>query len=391
MFEALDKIYDVITKKMSCGSIEMNNTYGLQHPSAYLYVYPNSQWFYLTVDVVELILILFSSFLASFSFYIFITTPIFHNHLMRLIYGITVSYYAVMSSRVISMGYMLKHGYFTSSKMYLFTCVDFFDQIEFIRLSFMAAYLGALQCIIMERFIALYLISSYEKRSHSWITVLGIAIQMFGGLVVYTLLVKDKVNLILLSACATIVTIFGYIFFKIVQQINNKLYKAACSSDSYTLSHRYQLCENIRTSQILKRVSGLALWANLILEICIIINVFIENVIVRQVTLIVFNYVLVLYAITFVSIALLETEQWKRRSIEILKELQLSLKKPISVEDTSPPLQHSGISTVNLRIDPELKTLNGNRMTFEVHEETDVYFHSLYELWNTNYERRYTQ
>ncbi|KAI6202454.1 hypothetical protein M3Y96_00950700 [Aphelenchoides besseyi] len=400
MFEVLEKIYDVMTKKMSCGLHKMNNTYGLQHPSIYLYIYPNSHWLYLTVDVIELILIIVSSFLVSFAFYIFITTPIFHNHLMRLIYGIIVSYYAIMSSRVFSMIFMLRQA----SKMYLFTCVDFLDQIEFIRLSSMAIYLSSLLCIIMERFVALYLISSYEKHSHLWITVLGIAIQMFSGLVVYVLLVKgkpkvrillygylDKVNLIFLSAYAILITIFGYIFFNIVQEINNKLYKTACSCDSYTLSHRYQLCENIRTSQILKRVSGLAPWANLILEVCIIINAFIENVVVRQLTIIVFNYVLVLYSIMFIVIVILETEQWKRRSIEILKKLQISLKKPISVEDTSSPLQHSGISTVNLRIDPELKTLNGNRMTFEVHEETDVYFQSLYELWNTNYERRFTQ
>lgn len=61
-------------------------------------------WIYVVIDVFELICIAFSTVVVTFALYVFIQTPVFHKHLIRLFYCVAIVYYFIMLFRIIPIG-----------------------------------------------------------------------------------------------------------------------------------------------------------------------------------------------------------------------------------------------------------------------------------------------
>lgn len=81
---------------------------------------PSTEWIYFAIDTFELILWLFSTCIITFGFKVFLKMPIFHEHLMKLIYSIVILYYGVLVCRVTPIfiywvnGYAICKSYFKS-------------------------------------------------------------------------------------------------------------------------------------------------------------------------------------------------------------------------------------------------------------------------------------
>jgi hypothetical protein len=60
----------------------------------------NGYLFYLGIDVLELIVSLVASIVACFGLYVFMSVPLFHRHLMQLIYSIAANFFGILICRL---------------------------------------------------------------------------------------------------------------------------------------------------------------------------------------------------------------------------------------------------------------------------------------------------
>ncbi|KAI6183308.1 CRE-SRE-11 protein [Aphelenchoides bicaudatus] len=195
--------------------------------------------------------------------------------------------------------------------------------------------------------------------------VLGVAIGTF-------ILYYDIIDLSILTSLAMLANIAFILFFKKAEHINHKLYTGAkiFGLGVYTLTEKFQLSENIRTIRIMKRVVIMTGFMNIICQVTMVTTIISKDNIVREAAVSIFNFTILCIAILFVIIPMYTIPAWRRKSINIFKNIRIKLCFKNRVHEKSPtPLV--------------LRTLSGDRMTFNVLEERDMYFQSLSNAWNS--------
>lgn len=180
-----------------------------------------------------------------------------------------------------------------ASKVSIFSCVQWVAYLdyaqwvaylEYARFALMGSYICSQVSIVFERSMAIVFLSTYEYRAHAWIIALGFTLEAVAIVVCYMLLSYSKskfadslhlnldvigllpfviMGLLTNIACYLVgvlssisMNTLAFKFFIGIGKVNNFLYKNAFrNNDMYTLSQKYQLSENIRTSLMLKRIA----------------------------------------------------------------------------------------------------------------------------------------
>lgn len=70
----------------------------------------------------------------------------------------------------------------------MFSCVEWISIFEYARFGFMGCYACCIKCIVIERFLAIANLSTYENHEYAWVTILCIASQIVVGTLGFTCL-----------------------------------------------------------------------------------------------------------------------------------------------------------------------------------------------------------
>ncbi|KAI6216822.1 Sre G protein-coupled chemoreceptor [Aphelenchoides besseyi] len=190
-------------------------------------------------------------------------------------------------------------------------------------------------------------------------------------IVIFLYMSKGKSSYWVPFECAVLATAFLnwtiFASFMYVEQINYRRYKNAqnISVGLYTLNERFQLSENVRTSRVLKETMVLCCTLNTVCQVAVFVVYFSTNPLVRQVSVAVFNFTILFYAITFVANPMSTVPLYKRKINDLLHNFCCP----------------NTVATIQQLKTPVLIDLTGNPMTFNVSDETNVYFEALKKQW----------
>uniref|UniRef100_A0A914QXX2 Uncharacterized protein n=1 Tax=Panagrolaimus davidi TaxID=227884 RepID=A0A914QXX2_9BILA len=127
----------------------------------------------------------------------------------------------------------------------------------------------AMPLIICERIIATVYFRNYEKQQHLYFVAFIVFIQWGASFLTVFLLFNGYIPFLLVAAPGTLISFIFIALFFYVDHLNHKMYHESISEGcAYTLSQRYQLCENIRTSNLLRKCSVVS-------SICIPVGIFV--------------------------------------------------------------------------------------------------------------------
>lgn len=74
----------------------------------------------------------------------------------------------------------------------MFSCVEWIATIEYIRFGLMGSYACILKSVVVERFLALYNLSTYETHSYKWFTFVCITAQIGVGTAAFLLIYYSR-------------------------------------------------------------------------------------------------------------------------------------------------------------------------------------------------------
>lgn len=74
----------------------------------------------------------------------------------------------------------------------MFSCVEEIAVIEFVRIALMGGYLFALQCIVLERLLAIIFLTTYECQVNPWFTPMFIIAELLSIIVVFVFMCSSK-------------------------------------------------------------------------------------------------------------------------------------------------------------------------------------------------------
>ncbi|KAI6198538.1 Sre G protein-coupled chemoreceptor [Aphelenchoides besseyi] len=190
-------------------------------------------------------------------------------------------------------------------------------------------------------------------------------------IVIFLYMAKGKSAYLLPFECVVLGTTFLnwtiFASFMYVEKINYRWYKNAQNINVglYTLSERFQLSENVRTSRVLKETMVLCCTLNSVCQVAVFVVYFSTNPLVRQVLVVVFNFTILFYAITFVANPMCTVAPYKRKINQLFHNFCFP-NTVASIQQTKTPV---------------LIDLTGNPMSFNVSDETNVYFEALKKQW----------
>ncbi|RCN37849.1 hypothetical protein ANCCAN_16224 [Ancylostoma caninum] len=118
----------------------------------------------------------------------------------------------------------------------------------------LVAFLGHLPHAVVERGFATFMFSTYEKQNNVHFVVFGCFSQYICGAVTVCLFHLGLVSLPVCTYTGLGVVFISVTCYFIFNAINQRRYQKSISvGTTYTLSQKFQLSENIRTSSLLSR------------------------------------------------------------------------------------------------------------------------------------------
>uniref|UniRef100_A0AC35GS98 Gustatory receptor n=1 Tax=Panagrolaimus sp. PS1159 TaxID=55785 RepID=A0AC35GS98_9BILA len=262
-----------------------------------------------------------------------------------------------------------------------------FEWIGIIRFATSICNMYAMPALIVERVTATVCFKTYEKLQHFYLMILHLIFHWLMSFLAVYLIVNRKIfniqkhsikrfseifpfiPLIFVSIFACLLFIF--IFFY-TDYINHKRYNhSLIYGNTYTLSERYQLCENIRTSSLMKRCAIVCVIFVCLSATFLALQYISKDIRSKLIYKILFKLCASSYAITFIANAFKTNEIWKEKFLDIL--LRQKHRKIIPHEcGPTMPLHDAKI----------FRTSTGERMLFDSSLEATMYFSQLHNLWN---------
>ncbi|KAE9549049.1 hypothetical protein FO519_007733 [Halicephalobus sp. NKZ332] len=171
---------------------------------------------------------------------------------------------------------------------------------------------------------------------------------------------KELIAVLIIEISLNMISILIFFF---LDYKNKKMYKSATSNNSkYSLSARFQLAENIRYLELMKRCAIFFAAAIVATVATLWITSGIDRNIVRRYMGIGIHFAIIFAASSFSILALCSIEQYRKRFFKIFchhKKIQ----------------SHEGSSLTDVR------NLKGKPINFPVNQEADLYFSQLRKEW----------
>ncbi|KAI6185981.1 Sre G protein-coupled chemoreceptor [Aphelenchoides besseyi] len=226
-------------------------------------------WNYFAIDILELCFTFSSAIYVGFGLYVISRSPVFGRNLILIVYTIIMNFYGMILLRVIVIFLMMVKGKSAFSLSHFFSCTSELQLFEYGRIGFFGSYFSALSSLSIERFIATIQLSIYEKENHLNIFLLSIAIQTFSFFFAYIININNVVPFEYIVLASVFVNLLIFVSFIFTERINFRWYKDVQSSPIglYTLSERFQLSENVRTSRILRETLTLCFTLNIVCQV----------------------------------------------------------------------------------------------------------------------------
>uniref|UniRef100_A0A7E4UMC3 G_PROTEIN_RECEP_F1_2 domain-containing protein n=1 Tax=Panagrellus redivivus TaxID=6233 RepID=A0A7E4UMC3_PANRE len=336
---------------------------------------------FLGIDVLEVILLLGTLPITGITFYLFYKCPLIHRNTVYLGINIYIVYLVLTMTRLIGIFISISLGdddndedYYIGVPISTAYLSGPIATVELLRLIASGVFIGICPCLVVERLFATLYIKTYESGSHPRFLGLVIALQWICAAIVVYLFCMDLISLFIIVGFVLFVTFFCLVVFAYCKIINNRQYRQyQRNSISLTLSERYQLAENMRTTRLLyKLVVGMVI-CNVICILMFMIMAFGKGNFIRKLLRAVFNYAVLVYSYAF-PIAVITTVTKVHPMLERLKTKFLKFRHPrIHVEEVREDLRRRLGFLVNSK---------GRPMVFDLEKEPKVYFETLTNIWN---------
>ncbi|KAI1708265.1 sre G protein-coupled chemoreceptor domain-containing protein [Ditylenchus destructor] len=204
-------------------------------------------------NICELCIILFDLILGSLIINIVSRHPMFHKNLLNLMQNLGFSWVVAIIGRcMVTIGIIIYPQGLGSPELFITTWPLIYA--EGVRIAASVSAISTLFCVILERILATIQLQSYEKQRNVPFVAFCIAYAWISGGVAVFMVFSTEINLFVLSIFGAFGAIVVILMFLYLDRINRQRYRDAMRGVvNYTLSQRFQLSENIRSSTILKR------------------------------------------------------------------------------------------------------------------------------------------
>ncbi|KAE9553347.1 hypothetical protein FO519_003460 [Halicephalobus sp. NKZ332] len=240
--------------------------------------------------------------------------------------------------------------------------------VEWIKLSAGGSLMANLFIMILERTVATILLRSYEKKTGDrWMMVCFFVI-LFSGIGAAFIVINGMIDMAVVGVYGIFYTLFLVFLFLFSYRINKIQYRDSYrnSFSNYTLSERFQLAENIRSMNILKKSVYIMMIGNILVMVAFGLSFFeiISGYFMRKFVF----CVIPIYVIVFSGVSATGAPAWKREASKILINVIGKCEK-------------KKVNSNKFKKLPQLTTLNGRVMAFALEEEANVYFEQLAKSW----------
>ncbi|KAI1715965.1 sre G protein-coupled chemoreceptor domain-containing protein [Ditylenchus destructor] len=362
----------------------MDNVTKLPGPSSSTFPpYKIPSWSRLA-NVCELCIILFDLILGALIINIVTKHPMFHKNLG---FSWVVS---ILGRCVVTIGIIIYPQGLASPQLFITTWPLIYP--EGARIAASVSAISTLFCVILERILATIQLQSYEKQRNVPFVAFCIASAWISGGVAVFVVFSTEINLFVFSIFGVFAAIVIILMFLYLDRINRRRYRDAMRGvANYTLSQRFQLSENIRSSTILKRF--------LMVTECAFVFIFgvmgydsflaVDRLHVF-VTRTIFNMTICFMSLCLLLVAVYSTVLWRREFLRLLGNL-------FSCRFQSPPerpklfySRHNTVLSADSQYDGKkiaqgnrshLKNGDGKLMAFSQEEEREMYFVQLQKTW----------
>ncbi|CAI2355176.1 unnamed protein product [Caenorhabditis sp. 36 PRJEB53466] len=284
-------------------------------------------------------------------FYLFVFIRAMHFNLTFLFMNYGGQYFCSMLSRCLIVYQQLGNDPNNDLK----TPIVFANYIRTIGL-FIAMYI--LPIFMVERCFATFFVKNYEKSRKIWVSLMILSI--FHPLVFASALAYIQCWLPVAFHVISffIVNIIGYIGIEICFSYNTRRYKKfysdtkVFSADSYGLSERFQLAENIKMCKVLKKVQLSILFFNIGSCSILLMDHFRVDLLVLYWSYMAFNLFALAYGFTVPIILYSELPEWQKETRRLISSC-----------------------FHRKSIEPTPKSTFGEQMIYRDHDQkTDIYF-----------------
>ncbi|EYC04795.1 hypothetical protein Y032_0086g1994 [Ancylostoma ceylanicum] len=291
------------------------------------------------------------------------STPL-HRNLVLLLYNLVVTEFFVTIIRctVLIISFHWPYAIWDTSSP-LYEPLYYLTMAQFIGL---VAFLCHLPHVVAERGFATFMFSTYEKQNNIYIIVFGCFLQYMCGAVTVCLF---HLGLVSLPVC--IYTGLGIVFISVTcyfifNAINQRRYQKSISvGTTYTLSQKFQLSENIRTSSLLSRACVVSALMNTLQCLAFVsVHHLEDDPLLAQIMFTVGNFSIACYGLVLPLLGL----SLDKRVVGLFKR-QLSLIFPFVDAEKSED------SELNLQ------RADGAPMVFDQEQEVNKYFGELNKAW----------
>uniref|UniRef100_A0A7E4ZZC3 G_PROTEIN_RECEP_F1_2 domain-containing protein n=1 Tax=Panagrellus redivivus TaxID=6233 RepID=A0A7E4ZZC3_PANRE len=289
---------------------------------------------------------------------------LFHIHIRLLMYASYGSFAVFQGAAALS---IILSYVCPNQKIYItYGVPENLMTIKFIEIAAAAVFIGLLTAYCVERFAATAMIDTYETtKSYTFISVL-ILILIIAAIALVSVSFTSPYALSTVVVIAVFIFVFTILLFIYTVYANYKLYKNRITSEM-TLSQRYQLSENMRLIQFIKKFFALYFCVN-----CAVLSAYLLYWLADDLYYTIFFY-FIWQMLVFVSAVLIIAVFMGAGALPTVKQILSNLKnrfhKTNAIEDIPRSLP--------------VRTTMGKPMIFQTDEETNVYFTQLEQSWGT--------
>ncbi|CAI5450091.1 unnamed protein product [Caenorhabditis angaria] len=253
-------------------------------------------------------------FLYLFYLFLFIRAMHFNLNFLFMVYG--GQYFCSMVARIFILYYQL--GYENLK--------DWLILSNYVRTIALVIAFNVLPIFMFERCVATFLVKNYEKSIKFHVPVIILLIFFpFCGISGFAY-IQCWIPLTLLIAGFFVINITGYLGINSIRDFNVKRHRkfntVTRKSSPYVLSERFQLAENIKMLDILKKVQISILFFNVASTSILLMDYFRIDPIILYTSYMIYNYFLALYAITVPIILHASLPEWKKETKRLILKIR---------------------------------------------------------------------
>uniref|UniRef100_A0AC35FU52 Gustatory receptor n=1 Tax=Panagrolaimus sp. PS1159 TaxID=55785 RepID=A0AC35FU52_9BILA len=228
--------------------------------------------------------------------------------------------------------------------------------------------------MVAERVFATILIKDYEFNPRRWIFIIIAIFEFFMSFSSVYLFYYENLSELYFLTFILFLDVTAFIIYLICEYINLRRYQRyfrtnlTCFKHVMSLSERFQLAENIKSSRVFKPLAILVTIFNILLVAIGLAKPLNLGIFAKNIIYLLFELNIVVYAVCIPSITLFRNQIWRNQIYQIFSKIAI-IKKCLPKIETN---------TVHLR------NTFGKNMILNVDRQQNYYFKELNKSWNYN-------